>query len=284
MYSKIECEDIENTNLPFQIRKALSEKAALSNDTRINCFIPKMIEIPGGEFTMGVDTQTITKAVEEFEDILNVFKKNDVIAWFSKSFPPHKMIVNPFRVSKYLVTNKEFNQFFFDTYGSVYEVDNLKLNHPAKYVSFDLAKQYCSWLSAKLKRKYRLLKEEEWEWIATNGGETRFPWGNNREGLFANTAEVNINETTAVGLFPEGFSRNGIADLGGNVQEWVETLYKPYPGGKVIRDRLYHFGNTIYNVLRGGCYSLNMDLCLGYRRHGYFPNYSITGFRICETI
>lgn len=276
--------DIENPNLPIQVRKAFSEVAALQGDTRINCFKPIMIIVHGGEFSMGADMNTIMEAIDEFQHVLNKFTKEEVIDWFSKSYPPHEIKVNAFYVSKYLISNKEFNQFYLETFGSVYDSDIIKSNHPVKNISFELAKQYCNWLNKKTKKKYRLLTEEEWEWIASNGGETRFPWGNEKVGFLANTKETNINDTTAVGLFPEGFTKNGIADLGGNVEEWVDTLYKPYPGGKIVKDRIYQFGKRHYNVLRGGCYTLHLDLCLGYRRHGYFPDYSITGFRICETI
>jgi formylglycine-generating enzyme required for sulfatase activity len=85
-----------------------------------------------------------------------------------------------------------------------------------------------------------------------------------------------------VGIFPNGFSKQGIADLAGNVEEWVETLYTPYPNGRLIKDRLYEFGGGNYYILRGGCYTLHGDLCLASRRHGFFPDYSIAGFRISE--
>ncbi|MCI1265101.1 MAG: formylglycine-generating enzyme family protein [Saprospiraceae bacterium] len=276
--------EIENSKLSFETRKVLSEEVALEGDTRINCFNPTMINIQGGKFIMGTDMKTIFETVDEFQYVLNKFTKEECVDWFSKSYPPHQVSVNSFRVSKYLVTNSQFNQFYTDKFGSTYDSDIVKSNHPVKNIQVELAKEYCYWLNEKTEKKFRLLTEEEWEWAATNGGKTRFPWGNEKVGLLANTAEANINDTTAVGLFPDGFSESGIADLGGNVEEWVDTLYKPYPGGKIVTDRIYQFGKTDYNVLRGGCYSLHLDLCLGYRRHGYFPDYSVTGFRICESI
>ena len=276
--------EIENINLSFMERKRLSEEAALVGDTRINCLNPTMIDIIGGNFTMGVDLDIIIDTVDEFQYALHQFLKSETIDWFSKSAPSHNTKVDSFKVSKYLVTNKEFNSFYFEKFHFVYNNDISKSNHPAKNVSFEEAKEYCIWLNEKTNKQYRLLTEPEWEYIATNFGKDRFPWGNKKDGLYANTIETRINDTTAIGLFPDGFSENGIADLGGNVEEWVDTIYKPYPNGRFIKDRIFNFSNGEYNVLRGGCYCFNLDLCLGYRRHGYFPDYSISGFRICETI
>ena len=67
-----------------------------------------------------------------------------------------------------------------------------------------------------------------------------------------------INTTTPVGEFsPQGDSAYGCMDMSGNVWEWTNTIYKPYPyadndgreestarGSRVIRGGSYESGLT----------------------------------------
>jgi len=280
-------EAVENPEFSFPERIKYAEELAEIGDDRILTFKPNMIHIKGGEFTMGSSKQEIEKALLEYKHLFTEFEISDVREWFYKEFPAHKAKVNDFFVSKYLVTNQNYIDYLEDQ-GQKQSFDiplKSQYNHPVKDVTIDQAKEYCIWLSEKTSRKFRLLTEIEWEWVAMSCEKNfRYPWGNFFNSNFVNTAESGINTTTAVGVFPQGFSIQGVADLAGNVEEWTDTIYKPYPNGKLIKDRLFKFANGTYNVLRGGCYSLHGDLCLSKRRHGFYPKYSITGFRIAETI
>lgn len=279
--------EVENPNYSFQERYKMGQELAKIGDVRVETFQPKMIHIEEGSFIMGLDEQQINLALGEYSQIFRQFSYEEVKSWFYKSFPPHEVKVDAFRVSKYLVTNKNF-KFFLDDTGSP-SVEKLSQpllsNHPVTNISIGQAREYSLWLSKRTGRTFRLPTEIEWEWIAIScENNFRYPWGNTFSKSLANTSESKLNHTTAVGLFPKGFSIQGVADLAGNVEEWTDSLYKPYPNGTLIKDRLYKFADGKYNILRGGCYSLNGDLCLSRRRHGYFPDYSITGFRIVESL
>ena len=42
------------------------------------------------------------------------------------------------------------------------------------------------------------------------------------------TFETHVRATTPVGVFPDGDSPEGVADLAGNVWEWTGSVYSPY--------------------------------------------------------
>jgi len=279
-------EKVESQQITLVERISLAKQLAEVGDIRTQTLQPKMIDIAATAFLMGSNEIEIENSLNECIHLFRAFTLDEVREWFYKEFPKHEVKIESFRVSKYLVTNSNFNDFQIDSGYSktdfILSISNG--NHPVKNITIEEAKSYCVWLSKKTNRKFRLLFESEWEWIAKSTNSLlRFPWGNSFGIENANTAELGIGETTAVGIFPNGFSKDGVADLAGNVEEWVDNLYSPYPNGRVIKDRIYNFGNGNYHILRGGCYNLHGDLCLASRRHGYYPNYSITGFRIAET-
>jgi formylglycine-generating enzyme required for sulfatase activity len=120
-------------------------------------------------------------------------------------------------------------------------------NEPVSCISWHDAKAYVSWLSAKTGKRYRLLSESEWEYVARAGTSTRFFWGDSAEEA---CEHVNLFDasgrrmsdlpyvpaecddgfpfTAPVGSFdPNAF---GLHDVTGNVWEWTEDCFTvPYP-------------------------------------------------------
>jgi formylglycine-generating enzyme required for sulfatase activity len=119
--------------------------------------------------------------------------------------------------------------------------------HPMNCVSWTDADAYCR------ARSRRLPTEEEWELAAAGGEEQRrFPWGaaapgprllNVCDGRCAAAGAVGPGERpptpmfdgddgaagpTQIGSYPAGDSRDGVADLAGNVWEWTASAYCPY--------------------------------------------------------
>jgi serine/threonine protein kinase len=103
--------------------------------------------------------------------------------------------------------------------------------HPVVNVSWDRAKEFCAWLSAKTGKSWRLPTSKEWQAAA---GNTLYPWGeyfppNRDDGNYAiepngkhDNSRVGIDGvkgTTPVGSFKP--NALGFSDLGGNVWEWV---------------------------------------------------------------
>ena len=104
---------------------------------------------------------------------------------------------------------------------------------PVVGVSWYEARAYCAWLSAQTGLDVRLPREVEWEAAAAGREGRRYAWGDQEERWRANLAEARVRRTSPVGVFVEGDSAEGVADLGGNVHEWTTSLF-----GEVDEDDL----------------------------------------------
>lgn len=127
---------------------------------------------------------------------------------------------------------------------------------PVVQVSYNDAKAYTSWAGR------RLPTQEEWEYAARAGSDTRFVWGEERnpdgknmantwQGAFPiqNTAVDGYHLRAPVGCFPpNGF---GLYDMIGNVWEWTDTLYKD------------SVGEPVYTI-KGGSYLCADNYCRRY--------------------
>jgi formylglycine-generating enzyme required for sulfatase activity len=98
-------------------------------------------------------------------------------------------------------------------------------NHPVVNISWEAARQYCTW------RGQRLPTEAEWEaaagWDARRGAKLLWPWGNDETPPDA----VNLGSNAATGPVVVGsssadVSAAGVMDMAGNVSEWVFDWYK----------------------------------------------------------
>jgi hypothetical protein len=149
-------------------------------------------------------------------------------------------------------------------------------NCPAENVSWCDAVAYCRWASERLGYEVRLPAEWEWQQAATGGNAANaYPWGPDWIEGRANTDESRLSRTTAVGMYPGGASRQGVADLAGNVWEWCLNRHdapkETAPGGDARR------------VVRGGSWDFDRDCArCAYRYHYYPPGYrgGSVGFRL----
>lgn len=131
------------------------------------------------------------------------------------------------------------------------------LDHPVVNVSWEDAKAFCRWLSAREGRTYRLPTDHEWSVAAGIGyleGESatpkskdgiikgRYPWGKTWPPTYGagNYQSENITDytdtfpfTAPVGsLWPNPFS---LFDMGGNVSEWCEDKLEENASPRVLR-------------------------------------------------
>lgn len=293
VYGKLRCLDIqdfvdmsEDRLTPLVERLVAGNMLALIGDPRIDPLEPEMIDIEGGEVRIGLDESEIDSVMNRFQHI-GLDEK-----WIRKECPEHPVKLKNFRIGKYPVTNQEYRAFLLDSHYAElptswefrrYPVE--KSNHPVYTLSATAADDYASWLSKKTGRSFRLPSEAEWEHAAAGWERLEFPWGNEFEPDYANTVETGIFSTTPVGIFVEGNSPFGLADMAGNVEEYVLDYYAAYSHGQFIDDHLVQL-NGEYRVARGGCFSRLRDLARTRRRHGRNPASSTyaMGFRLAEDI
>lgn len=165
--------------------------------------------------------------------------------------------------------------------------------HPVTQVSWNDAKAYCKWVGK------RLPYEEEWEYAAKSAGKVNdlYWWGNEflKDGVFhanvwngnfplENNAKDGYLYTSPVGKFGENLL--GLQDMAGNVWQWCENKYLPYPGSQNTENMPLE---TEERAQRGGSFMCNQSYCFGYRvtgRSGSTAESSLfhVGFRCVKDI
>jgi formylglycine-generating enzyme required for sulfatase activity/class 3 adenylate cyclase len=147
--------------------------------------------------------------------------------------PRHQVILDPFNMSRTVITNQQYLAFLADSgysrpknpgYAKNYLMDYP--NFPVINVSYEDAMAFCAWASAKFNAAVRLPTEAEWEYAATadqNGEPRQFgpPDPKSMAGSKGN-ASVGVR-TTAKDNFPP--NRFGSYNMNGNVWEWVQDYY-----------------------------------------------------------
>ncbi len=223
---------------------------------------PDWVTIPAGEFWMGSE------------------KRND------DEKPLHRVFVAEFQIARTPITNYQYQLYVVDTKvkpPNDWRGDQPpkgKENHPVTSVIWHDARNYCAWLSEKINRVVRLPREAEWEKAARGDKDKRvYPWGSDWRELHCNSSELGLGGTTPVGIFLNSASPYGVLDMSGNVWEWCQSKYKPYP--YKADDGREDLNDNDHRVRRGGAWNGNDEVVRASDRGGSVPalfNYFV-GFR-----
>jgi len=86
--------------------------------------------------------------------------------------------------------------------------------------------------------------------------------------------------TAPIGKFPQGQSPYGLMDMAGNVWEWTDSWYQPYPHND---SKSGLFGEK-FKVAKGGSWFSNMDLARTALRGKMLPDQrqNYVGFRCAK--
>ncbi|MCD8539034.1 MAG: formylglycine-generating enzyme family protein [Leadbetterella sp.] len=155
---------------------------------------------------------------------------------------------------------------------------------PIANISWTEAVAYCSWLSRKTGKKYRLPTEAEWEYAAKGGKKSKgykysgsqwldsVGWFNTNCG--GKTHPVAQKKPNELGLY----------DMSGNVVEWCQDWFGPYSPSPQSDPQGPGEGSN--RVQRGGSWSVTPQLCSVSIRFIRVPalRNSNVGFRLARSL
>lgn len=155
--------------------------------------------------------------------------------------------------------------------------------HPVQRVTWDDAVAYADWAGL------RLPTEAEWERAARGTDGRRWPWGD----TFDEARAMVWDNARALGLtvvpvedYAGGESPTGMRHAAGNVEEWVDGVFLPYPGS--THQSGYSQGDC--RILRGGSWFFTNEYARCAYRRGSIPDWDGyagaggPGFRCARTI
>ena len=276
---------LELQTFEFQTITVNSKGEIIKNETKTAKYftenlpnnIPfKMVEIPGGTFVMG--------SPEEEGN--------------NREKPQHEVIVQPFFMGKYLVTQVQWRAVanwpivnrILNPDPSHYKGDN----RPVENVSWNESVEFCDRLSQHTGKHYRLPSEAEWEYACRAGTSTPFYFG---ETLTPNLAiyasnrsdwhsvEYNSKNPTSRPKFVNNF---GLFDMHGTLWEWCADAWHnnyegaPLDGSIWLNENYKQKSFQSRFVVRGGSWGKPLDYCRSAYRDSEPSDYksAYNGFRI----
>lgn len=219
--------------------------------------LENMVRVEGGAYVMGATAEQGSDA-------------------FESEKPGHMVEVKSFYICRFEVTQAEWEVVMG------YNPSGFKSEqHPVENVSWEDCQRFISKLSAITGRLFRLPTEVEWEYAARGGKLScgyKYSGGNEIDSLawYEENSErhshlIGQKEPNELGLF----------DMSGNVWEWCQDVYAPYPSG--TGEQLTWTPPTgNFRVLRGGSWFSDARDCRVSFRNYYTPGHRVAnlGFRL----
>ena len=234
---------------------------------------------------------------------------------FKNEYPQHKVYVKSFALDKYEVSNFQYCQFLNKITDKMEIINSyIHLEHPSsliilengRYKVLDKYKNHpvvnVTWYGAKAYAEFigkRLPTEAEWEFVASNRGQSLYAFGNSWDTDNCNHSSFDIRPFTELvaplqdnrGTLPRGTLPKelmGTYDLAGNVMEWTEDTYYP----NFVHHDLYaknpkNITDSIDKSVRGGgWFYLRNNNYTAYARTGFSADFyaDYIGFRCAKSL
>jgi formylglycine-generating enzyme required for sulfatase activity len=227
----------------------------------------EFVLMKGGCYQMGQTEQ-------EKKFLLQEYGEPEYAKLYADEVPRHEVCVDDFWLAKNETTNRQFRIFqpehnSLDFRGRTMNDDQ----QPTVYVSWEEARDFAAWLSAKYQdRTFRLPTEAEWEKSCRAGTDTPRFWGwdSDEACRFANVHDRGAEKENHFGWpahdCDDGFvvtapvgkmapNPAGLYDMLGNVWEWTQDTYRAdgYKDHSKENPVITSGGNS--RVRRGGCWN-----------------------------
>lgn len=256
----------------------------------------KLTYVEGGKFFQGLNT-------------------NDRIIVWDNERPKHEVNIKSFYCYEYPVTNYEYLSFvledgykkseywtdegwrwvrtkkiwhplnWFRNNGKWYRkhfnrIFSLEPSYPVVHINKYEAEAYAKYIGG------RLPCESEYEYIATNGGKTKYPWGNNTNIESYCNVNYKYGDVSSVLEYKNGENEKGIKHLMGNCWYWTNTRFYPYDGYMI--DPVYdNFSYPFFYqrfVVKGASWACGKELVYPQYRNAQEPEkqFHFTGVRVVK--
>ncbi len=200
-------------------RKTLSEALVAKS-------LSNMVPVQGGEFLMGDFGPLVGEKLP-----FSINQDDKVL---------HKVVLSDFSISKYKVTNDDYNKYLQITGVKKPPINILLKDYPSLQksdysvgITWQQAKDYCQWLGKESGKKFDLPTEAQWEYAARSRGQY-IPFAtNNGEFLPGKNipSQDELSEYTdgaGIPIYPVGkYPPNplGLYDMGLSGSEWTNDWY-----------------------------------------------------------
>jgi len=231
-----------------------------------------MVELPGGEFTMGDGSESDNKA--------------------------HKVKLSPFKIQETQVTQEQYEAIMRENPSDFKGKDN-----PVETVSWNKSIEFCNRLSKKenlesvynaetkvadfSKNGYHLPTEAQWEYACRAGSDSKYCFGDDEKELenYAWYRKNSENKTHQVGKSEP--NKYGLYDMHGNVWEWCNDYFDEEYYGLAANQKDPKGPDTgSYRVIRGGSWRRSAEDCSSSIRDSNDADYrgNGIGFRLALSL
>lgn len=247
----------------------------------------ELVRVPAGEFLIGSDQHDD----ETYDD----------------ERPRHRIALPEFLIGKYPITVRQFEVFVAKAGYAMPPAKYAQVhNHPVRHINWFDALAFCEWASRVTRHVVRLPSEAEWEKAARGTDGRLWPWGNTepkadlgnfrmfrtiwtrqfpKPGPDQSVRGISRHDSTPVGKYsPTSDSPYGCCDMSGNVWQWTNSLYRPYPYR--AEDGRETSADLGMRVVRGGSFLSQRKRARCTSRLRQPPSNRVApdiGFRICLT-
>jgi formylglycine-generating enzyme required for sulfatase activity len=303
--------------VPFINQYKTTESTKIISNIKI--LEPKMIKITGGSFLMGSTEVEINSVKPEGSESLIRYKEK-----IKDELKQRNISLKDFEISETEITIGQFKQFVnqskikinnncssFDyskrkTAGDIDYVNwenpgfEQTDNHPVTCITWQEAQEYIKWLNQNTGKKYRLLSEAEWEYVAKAGCTSQYniagqckekiePSQANFDGRIqfngSQISDLKRVGTQAVGSYQP--NQMNVYDMHGNIAEFVEDCHEINYLRQQPTDGSAHRVNDCqfsHRVSRGGSWNdAPYRLRANYRSSTFYSN-NATGFRLARSL